>query len=109
MHLCAAMCVRERVCAFIETFSSAHLGSTAVHTIVPLPSERPAVGGKGRVADCHASTYNLKWANAAVETRCLPTVSIRQQLQRPTNERVLLADLHVELWSLFVTSGKLAS
>jgi len=31
-----------------------------------------------------------------------------QQLQRPTAERVLLADLHAELWSLFVTSGKLA-
>jgi len=29
-------------------------------------------------------------------------------IQRPTSEWVLLADLHVELQSLFVTSGKLA-
>jgi len=39
--------------------------------------------------------------------RCVRTVSIKQQLQGPTTERVLLADLHVVLWSLFVTSGKL--
>jgi len=28
------------------------------------------------------------------------TVSAKQQLQKPTTERVLLADLHVEIWSL---------
>jgi len=33
---------------------------------------------------------------------------IKQQLQRPTTERVLLADLHAELRSLFVISRKLA-
>jgi len=44
----------------------------------------------------------------AVETLRVHAVSNKQQLQRPTTERVLLADLHVELWSLFVTSGKLA-
>jgi len=91
-------------CASTETFSSAHLCCAAVHTIVSY--SRQTVGGKGRAADCHAST-NLKWASAAVETRRLPTVITKQQLQRPTTERVLLADLHVELWSLLLL-GKLA-
>ena len=35
-------------------------------------------------------------------------VSVKKQLQMPTTEQVLLADLHAELRSLFFTSGKLA-
>jgi len=38
------------------------------------------------------------------QLRRVHTVSVKQ----PTTEQVLLADLHVELWSLYVTSGKLA-
>jgi len=73
---------------------------------------RRTVRGKGRAAGCHASTLNLKWACAAVETRRLPTVSIKQQLQRPTNDRVLIADLHAELQSLcchFWETGRIIS
>jgi len=39
---------------------------------------------------------------------CVRAVSVKKQLQMPTTERVLLADLHAELRSLFFTSGKLA-
>ena len=35
----------------------------------------------------------------------LPTVTVKQQLQRPTTERVLLADLHTELWSHLLLLG----
>ena len=33
------------------------------------------------------------------------TVSVKQQLQRPTTERELLADLHAELWYLLSSLG----
>jgi len=63
----------------------------------------------GRAAGCHTGAQNVKWANAAVETStCVHCHRQATAIQRPTNEQVLLADLHVELWSLFVTSGKLA-
>jgi len=55
--------------------------------------------GRGEQLTVTPVPRTLKWASAAVETRCLPTVSIKQQLQRPANERVLLADLQVELRS----------
>ena len=68
-----------------------------------------ANGGGGRAAGCHTGAQNVKWANAAVETStCVHCHRQATAIQRPTNEQVLLADLHVELWSLFVTSGKLA-
>jgi len=67
------------------------------------------MAGGGRAAGCHTGAQNVKWANAAVETStCVHCHRQATAIQRPTNEQVLLADLHVELWSLFVTSGKLA-
>ena len=93
-----AMCVRERIYVRSWKRSRPHV-SAALLCIQSFPLHGERQGGKGRAADCHASAYNLKWASAAVETRCLPTVSIKQQLQRPANERVLLADLQVELRS----------
>ena len=93
-HICPAMCIRTfwlHCCAY-NCFLSLANG-----------------GGKCRASNCHASTQNLKWTSAAVETRRLSIVHINQKLQRPTNERVqLLADLHAKLRSLFVTSRKLA-
>ena len=44
----------------------------------------------------------------AVETGRVCAVSVKQQLQKLKTERVLLADLHAELRSRFVISGKLA-
>jgi len=100
-------CLSAFTDAFAETFSSPHLCCAACaynRFLITLPGGRRTAGGKGRAANCHTGSLERQ---VAVETWCVRAVSFKQQLQKPTTERVLLADLHVELWSLFVTSWKL--
>ena len=80
-------------CLCIQSFSITH------------PGERRE--GMGEQLAVTAVPRTSSWPIRQLKL-CLCAVSIKQQLQKPTTERVLLADLHVELWSLFVTSGKLA-
>jgi len=116
MYTSANACTYAQQCAdvsakvFTETFLSAHLCCAACaynRFLITLPSER-------RVANCGREgerSWLSHWClehQVAVETWRVCAVSIKQQLWRPTTERVLLADLDVELWSLSVTSGKLA-
>jgi len=117
-HVYTAMCwcihVRERVHNASACVHRCVHGNSLIHTSLLHCLRRflllsPASGGReGEIRwlshRCverqvgQFSNWNLTCA------RC----RVKQQLQRPTTERVLLADLHVELWSLFVTSGKLA-
>jgi len=66
------------------------------------------VSGREVESSCQ-SHQNVKWASAAVETSCVRAVSIKQQLKKPTTERVLLADIHVELICHFWEIGRLIS
>ena len=74
----------------------------------------PANGGRreGRGEQLTVTPVpRTKWASAAVETWRVRAVSVKQWLQRPTNERVLLTDLHAKLRSLchFRETGRLIS
>ena len=110
-HVHAAMCwCREHICVCSRTHSRKrsrqHISAALpVRAIASYCSLWWMAGGKGRAAGCHAGAQNVKWANAAVETWRVRTVSIKQQLWKPTTEQVLLADCHVELQSLLSLPG----
>jgi len=84
------------LCALTETILSAHL-CCAAWAYNPFPSERRAANGT-REGERSWLSAHLCWLShqclerqVAVETRRVHAVSIRQQLQKPTTERVLLA------------------
>ena len=101
-----SVCLPGCVC---ETFSSAHLCCTAcAYNHFLLSPWRTARGGEGESSwlshqclECQSQcgSWNLTFVCCQRQATAI---------QRPTSEWVLLADLHVELQSLFVTSGKLA-
>jgi len=89
------------LCAFTDAFTKTSLpAQLCCLDCLRRYSPQRTVEGSGREAGCHTGAQNVKWANSAVETQRVRAISIEQQLQRPATERVLLADLHVELRSL---------
>ena len=94
----------QHICVHSQTHSRKRLcpHSSAAWTVCAVAHYSPqrTVEGSEREAGCHTGAQNVKWANSAVETQRVRAISIEQQLQRPATERVLLADLHVELRSL---------
>jgi len=87
-----------RLCAFTETFLSAHLfcATFACSCFLLLSA---ANGGR----EGEKSWLSLWYLTSGCWNWCVCAVSIKQQVQKPTTERVLLADL-----VSFVISGKLA-
>ena len=104
-RVCKRVCVRSLKCS--RKRSRPHI--SAAQTAQPIISDNYSPwqvvngGGKGRAV---LSERCLE-RQVAVESWCVRAVIVKQQLQKPTSERMLLADLQVELWSLFVTSAGL--
>ena len=85
-----------RLCAFTETFSSTHLCCTvcAYDCFLLL-----SLANGGREGENSWLLRQYLERQVAAETSHARAVSIKKQLQKPTTERVQLADLHAELWS----------
>ena len=111
-HACMRSNVRMRTCPYVSVRSRVsswkrsrpHISAALpAHTIVSSP--RRMVGRRGEqlavtpVPRTSSGSWNLTCA-----------VSIKQQVQRPTTERMLLADLHVALVSFchFLETGRLS-
>ena len=101
MHVCAQQCadavvtLNASVCAHGNVLVRTSL--LCCLTIQSFPSERRAANGT-REGERSWLSAHLCWLShqclerqVAVETRRVHAVSIRQQLQKPTTERVLLA------------------
>jgi len=79
-HLCCAACTYSRF-LLLSSAGDQRRGEQLAVTAVPRLERQ--------VGQCAA---------LAVETWLVHAVSIKQQLQKPTTERMLLADLYTELW-----------
>ena len=98
---CICICIRSRTRS--QICSRLHISvALPAHTVVSYYSPRQATNGGGEqlavTAVPRLERQVGQCAALAVETWLVHAVSIKQQLQKPTTERMLLADLYTELW-----------
>ena len=84
VHRFVLVCTSLLRCLHIQLFPITLLG------------RRPMAGGEQLAVRLERQVGQC--AALAVETWLVHAVSIKQQLQKPTTERMLLADLYTELW-----------